>query len=357
MAGNVREWVHNRVGDRHLIMGGSYLDQQYQSIEPDQRSGLDRSAANGIRCMQLLSDEPVPELAYAPVERNTRDYRLEEPVSDEVFQAYLSHYAYDRFPLEAELEVVDDTNPNWRKEKITYAAAYDGERAIAYLWVPKNTPGPHQTVILYPGSTDFLMETSEEMSRYGTILEFFPLAGRAVLYPIYKGTYERRGLVTWSEPNTSTNFRDYVIKWVQDASRGIDYLETREDIDAGNVAFFGYSWGGEMAPIVTAVETRIKASVIAVGGLPLARALPEADAINFAPRVTIPTLMLEGRDDFIFPHETSQLPLYALLGSPDEQKEMIAYDGLSHDIWPTRRNEMIRETLRWLDQYLGPVSN
>ncbi len=148
-----------------------------------------------------------------------------------------------------------------------------------------------------------------------------------------------------------------MIKWVQDVSRGIDYLETREDIDATKVALFGYSWGGAMAPIVTAVETRLKASVIAVGGLPQTRALPEADAFNFVPRVTIPTLMLEGRDDFIFPYETSQLPLYDLLGTPDEDKEMIAYDGLSHDIWPTRRNEMIRETLGWLDRYLGPVSD
>ena len=51
-----------------------------------------------------------------------------------------------------------------------------------------------------------------------------------------------------------------------------------------------------------------------VGGVP-----SEWDALNYAPRVRIPTLMLNGRYDSEVPLETAQLPLFALLGTPPEQ--------------------------------------
>jgi hypothetical protein len=47
---------------------------------------------------------------------------------------------------------------------------------------------------------------------------------------------------------------------------------------------------------------------------------PEVDPINFAPRVKTPLLMLNGRDDFTFPIETSQEPLFRLLGTPGSRQ-------------------------------------
>jgi pimeloyl-ACP methyl ester carboxylesterase len=75
------------------------------------------------------------------------------------------------------------------------------------------------------------------------------------------------------------------------------------------------------------------------------------DQLNFAPRVKVPVLMLNGRFDFIFPVGTSQEPLFRLLGTPNEHKRRVIY-GTGHDI---PRNELIKETLDWLDRYLGPV--
>jgi hypothetical protein len=43
--------------------------------------------------------------------------------------------------------------------------------------------------------------------------------------------------------------------------------------------------------------------------------------------------------------------MFALLGSPAERKRQIIYD--SSHIVP--RAELIKETLAWLDKYLGPV--
>ena len=76
------------------------------------------------------------------------------------------------------------------------------------------------------------------------------------------------------------------------------------------------------------------------------------DAIHYLGRVTQPTLMLTGERDFFFPPETSQKPMFELLGTPSEHKRRLTYPG-GHSV---PRPEMIKETLAWLDRYLGPVS-
>jgi dipeptidyl aminopeptidase/acylaminoacyl peptidase len=76
------------------------------------------------------------------------------------------------------------------------------------------------------------------------------------------------------------------------------------------------------------------------------------DAWNFAPRVKIPVLMLNGKDDFRFPLETSQQPLLQALGTPENNKRLVKYDG-GHDT--VTRVDAVREALEFLDRHLGPV--
>ena len=99
------------------------------------------------------------------------------------------------------------------------------------------------------------------------------------------------------------------------------------------------------------MENRFKTAVLESGGLEFQQALPEADPINFVTRVKIPTLMLNGRYDHFFPVESSQLPLYRLLGTPEADKRHVIYE-TGHAV---PRKEFIRESLDWLDKYLGPV--
>src|SRR5205823_4746792 len=79
--------------------------------------------------------------------------------------------------------------------------------------------------------------------------------GRAVLLPIYQGTYER---ITAADtgPNAS---RDLTIAWSKELGRSVDYLETRRDIDGGRIAYYGFSLGAVLGPILTALEPRFKA--------------------------------------------------------------------------------------------------
>jgi pimeloyl-ACP methyl ester carboxylesterase len=50
-------------------------------------------------------------------------------------------------------------------------------------------------------------------------------------------------------------------KVLWDVSRGIDYLETRSEIDSRYVGFFGHGYGGRMALWASAMEPRIRAAV------------------------------------------------------------------------------------------------
>ena len=59
--------------------------------------------------------------------------------------------------------------------------------------------------------------------------------------------------------------------------------------------------------------------------------------------------MLNGREDFTFPIEEAQRPMFRLLGTPDADKRHVLYDG-GH-VFPFARVE--KDTLEWLDKYLG----
>jgi len=67
-------------------------------------------------------------------------------------------------------------------------------------------------------------------------------------------------------------------------------------------------------------------------------------------RVKTPTLMLNGRYDNAL--ETGIKPMFDLLGTAAEHKQLKLYE--TDHIPP--RNEFVKETLAWLDKYLGPVA-
>ena len=61
--------------------------------------------------------------------------------------------------------------------------------------------------------------------------------------------------------------------------------------------------------------------------------------------------MLNGRYDMNFPLEIAVKPFFNLLGTPEKDKQLIVYE-TGHYV---PRTEMIKESLNWLDRYLGPV--
>ena len=106
-------------------------------------------------------------------------------------------------------------------------------------------------------------------------------SGRILVVPVLKGTYERQDGLESMELNETRRYAEYLVRWMQDMARTLDYLETRPDVNPDGFALMGFSWGGRMGPIVLAVEPRFKTGILYSGGLASARALPEVDQINY----------------------------------------------------------------------------
>ncbi len=143
-----------------------------------------------------------------------------------------------------------------------------------------------------------------------------------------------------------------MIQWSKDLGRSIDYLESRPEINRERLSYFGNSLGAAVGVRLLAVESRFKVGVFVSGGLTLHPARPEIDPTNYASRIKIPVLMLNGRYDNIFPLEASQYPLFRRLGTPEKDKRHVVFEA-AHS--PLPRNQMIKEILDWLDRYLGPA--
>ncbi len=349
MAGNVREWTATAIGDGRVILGGSWYDPPSAPLNPYTPSAppLDRSDGNGLRLAITRDDPAATALARAPL--NPAPAVAErQPVADDVFRAYSRVYDYERSALNPSTDVEARQQTRiWMRERIAFDAAYEGERVVLYLYLPRNSAPPYQTVLYWPGAAALAMSSVDE---YPMLLDFVLKSGRAVAFPVYRGTFERRA--TNSNPSARERL-DTLIKAIKDLRRSVDYLQTRPDVDPDVFAFFGHSWGGAIAPVVLAQEPRIRAAVAYVGYVPPVSvfpewAEPELDPVNALPRVDVPVLMLNGEFDPSIPPGSDSL-FYELLGTPDEHKRHLV-EPAGHYV---PRTTLIRETDAWLDRYLG----
>lgn len=351
MAGNVREWTHNGRGEARFILGAGWDDPEKLAsdrfyIQPSS----DRSPANGIRLAQYFEEGEALDLALSPLEpRPVPDFFAEaDPPSDGQFQVFRRMYAYDSLPLNSRFETAD-TARHWVRETIGFDAAYGGERVLLHLYLPRDVAPPYQTVVYWPGASALTFRSVDQKTAVHQ--GFMVQSGRAFAFPVLKGTLERRlDREDVRFPWESVRHRDQTIQRVQDIMRTLDYLETREDVDTGSLAYLGWSWGGAEAPLVLALEDRFQAAILHVGGLRSVRPLPEADPLQYLSRVELPVLMLNGDRDTSRPVETHAEPFFHLLGTaPEHRRFVVAESG--HFV---TRPLLIRESLDWLDRYLGP---
>ncbi|MGH9384839.1 MAG: alpha/beta hydrolase [Vicinamibacterales bacterium] len=241
---------------------------------------LSSTANFGFRGVKYADDDPVAH-AGELVAFVARDFSKERPVGDDGFAAYRALYEYDKGDLAVRTESADDSNPDWRVEKVSFAAAYGRERVPALLYLPKQGRPPYDTVVYFPGSSALGQRSSTLINTRA--FDWVLKSGRALIFPIYKSTFERGDEVTFDYPSETNSFREHVIAWAKDVRRSVDYLQSRSDIARDRIAYMGLSWGGAMAPVYLAVEPRFKAAVLIVPGFYAQRSMPEVEAINFAP--------------------------------------------------------------------------
>ncbi|MGA3027856.1 MAG: bifunctional serine/threonine-protein kinase/formylglycine-generating enzyme family protein [Bryobacteraceae bacterium] len=351
MTGNVREWALNTVyGDQRFILGGAWNTQTYQAFDPEALPPFDRSPANGFRTVRNRA--PLPAATAGPVTGLARDFAKAKPASDAVFAVYKAMYGYDASrPLSPETQGIIENTADWTKEKIVIDAGYADQRFPVFLFLPKNVHPPYQAVVFFPSARANLVPSSDNLGDMDFI-DYVIQSGRALIYPIYLGTYERaKEAETW--PGTVGSL-DWLIRQSKEVRRAVDYLETRPEIDKDKLAYVGVSQGSADGLIFTALEDRFRAVVFLDGGFFLGPAAAGADQVDFAPRLRRPALMMNGRYDFTFPPDRAQIPMFRMIGTPEPDKRQVILD-TPHNI-ALRKPELSREVLGWLDKYLGKVN-
>jgi cephalosporin-C deacetylase-like acetyl esterase len=117
------------------------------------------------------------------------------------------------------------------------------------------------------------------------------------------------------------------------------------------LGYYSLSMGAYFGAIPVSLEPRVKAAVFASAGMRY-NYPPEIQPANFAPRVKVPVLIINGRNDFQNPPE-SPARLLELLGTPPDKKKLVMLEG-GHV--PNDMLGVIRNVLDWYDTYLGPVN-
>ncbi|MBN1570882.1 MAG: protein kinase [Acidobacteria bacterium] len=357
MAGNVREWCWNETPNGRCIRGGAWNDGTYMITQLMGAPALDRSSRNGFRCIRYVDPAKVAasifEMAKNP--ESSSYSRGVKPAPDALFRSYREQFFYDAKDLKAIVEERKD-QPEWVTEKISFEAAYSGERMQLFLFLPKAGTSPYQAVIFFPGaSVTFPGHTAQNLEdRLRESIRMVVTSRRAFVCPIYQGTFGRNqdfpdsDTLVWGEG--THRYVEYLTQVIKDFKRSVDYLETRKDIDSTKLGYFGISWGSCMGAIIPAVDDRLKASVLVIGGFLQKNIRPAMDQINYVTHVTAPTLMLNGRYDVVgFPYETTVKPMFDMLGTSKEHKRLVLFD--TDHFYP--RNETIKEMDAWLNKYLG----
>ena len=344
MAGNVSEWCLNEVSEGFVTGGGSWDDLTYLFGYIGALPGFYSSSKVGFRCALNPNEGDQGAMRFDTSEQ----IPTYVPTTDQAFRSMSSHYLYDKTPLAAEVVETVETD-EWRREKITYLGAKD-DRVTAYLYLPKNYQGPFQVIQFLPAGDVYggYITISESVEM---ILTPHIKSGRAVFAVVLKGFKEREHPPDYLRPSYKTvKYRDEIVNKAIDLRRGLDYLETREDVDTSRIAIYGYSQGGKESLIYAAIEERFRYLIMVGVGMQKSELawIAEAGPLNFAPHIRASKLMLKGRYDEASPFKTDAEPLFKLLSEP---KRLVLYDG-SH----TPPLEVAVPVINgWLDENLGPT--
>ncbi len=341
MAGNVSEWLRNEKPPGHGARGGSWNDATYAYGKTASFPLFYASSTLGFRCVKQAV--PGEDGGFALAENEV--VPAYQPVDDRTYNELRKRYDYARTPLDA--KVVETRNaPDWTREKIAFDVA--GRKVIAYLYLPRGYKPPFQVIDFAPAG-DVESGLRSLASSIEARLAPHIRSGRAIFSVAMEGTIDRPRTTQFEEPDSrSSEYVDYAVSRVTELRRGLDYLETRPEIDRSRIAFEADSAGVWSGVILAAVDPRFR-SVMFVGSGIEPRERTDAEAgnrINFLPHMSAPKLMLQGRYDESSPYASAFEPLYNLLRQP---KRAVIFEG--PHVPPAA--VYLRESQKWFDETLG----
>ena len=355
MIGNVKEWCFNARTDsqERFALGGCWRDPSYSFVHMPSFSPWRRSEEIGFRCIRHPNYDAVPEL-FAQVDARPSEAPKPPPISSaELKTLKQSLYEYGEIALEPQVMRLRETD---RKvvEQITINTVYGKptyERLDLLIFLPKGFKRPLQAVILGNGNR---AASKEELNRFQE-RPFILDSGRAYVFVATYGHFRHHGKSVsdrkLGSPALTTERR---VNQVRDVMRVVEYLKTRPDIEDQAMAYMGFSSGAKKTPMMLSVVKDLKVGVMVAGGATRAGAdsvLPAGDPFNYAPDVRQPVLMLNGKNDVIYPLENQKL-IFEHLGS-EIKRHSIFPSGHGFELRPSLKPRFEREVVDWLNEHLG----
>ena len=278
-----------------------------------------------------------------------------EPIGEEAFQVLTQFFDYDtRVPLEPRIVEKKDQDDTLR-EKIIFRGVR-GFLVPGYLEMPKKGKQPFPLVLLlhgWSGEKDNWWKDDNYTSG-GNVRKALLEEGYAVFAIDAQAHGDRIAENDYALPNnlseegvpTHHNYfslTEIVTQTVVDYRRGLDYLDSRAEVDKNRVGMIGYSMGGAQTFLLTAVDPRIRVSVACVppSSWPQIPISPVHYAHGIGDR---PFLMLMGRTDPMCPVEHAKQTIGLI---PGPEKNLIFYDS-GHKL----TSDYVQDAVEWFKKYL-----
>ncbi len=269
------------------------------------------------------------------------------PVDDATFAQIADLFQYDHnLPLESATIGAWPYRIPYVIEKITYRSAHH-ERVPGYFAHPVAEQGRRfPAVLLVHGSNGFWGKNEDWVLDWLNVLV---RSGRAVLVIDNYGFGERMLTPDIEEERLLPYaMRDMVVQSVIDQRRGLDYLETRPEVDPKKLGLLGGSRGSWIGAMVAGLNGRLSAVVLIVtqesNGSTDDLVRRYRHTLNFVPRITAPVMLVNATQDKPVRSELAK-EMMKLLRVP---KRQVWYES-GHYIAPKTGN---KEALEWFDNYL-----
>ncbi|MGP8035064.1 MAG: alpha/beta fold hydrolase [Steroidobacteraceae bacterium] len=267
-------------------------------------------------------------------------------------------------------DIYEGVSKPFEVRRITYAAA-DGLMIPAYLTLPRGKPAQKLPLIVLPHGGPAVRDTAD----FDWWSQALADQGYAVLRPNYRGSDITRAFL-------AKGFGEWGRKMQTDLSDGVRYLAKEGVIDPARVCIVGASYGGYAALAGVSLDPGVYRCAVSFAGLSdLHRLLswvnlsqsstganrpqrywdrfmgvsgaddPALDAISpikHLGAVTVPVLLIHGKDDTVVPFEQSQV-MYDALQRDKKNVQLIALNGEDH--WLSRsatRLQMLQSSVAFL---------
>jgi len=306
----------------HRMIGGVVIDDQpkYVFFNPDLKSRWQsvENAFEGER-LELISTS-ADMMQFLVLVDGSRGYRYE----------LINMNTARAMPLGDVYDGLKDSLPTTR---ITYEAA-DGLKIPAYLTLPAGKPATRLPLIVFPHGGPASRDTAE----FDWWTQAMAAQGYAVLRPNYRGS-------TTTQSFINAGYGQWGRKMQTDLSDGVRFLAKQGTIDPARVCIVGGSYGGYAALAGVTLDPGVYRCAVSVAGVsdlkrmlvwekerenggdhistrywsrymgvkgPDDPLLDEISPIKHIDRVTVPVLLIHGKDDTVVAYEQSEFMLKAL---------------------------------------------